>query len=148
MTRFNYEEIVSNVIVGSPLGADTNYTNWGEGEPSGGVTKNCIGTKKSEGWGSKICSTTRCVGCTVLANQHFKLRGLCKTTRYIHYKNHTSLTFLSLAIFFEDSIHDTSWTEPSMKLRESTFSMGISAGPSGGRLRTMAFVWSIQTRPA
>ena len=37
---------------------------------------------RSENWSDNICNLELCVGCTILSNQQFKLRGLCKSTLF------------------------------------------------------------------
>ena len=40
-------------------------------------------TKPGPGWKDEVCHTSLCVACTILANQFYKLRGLCKKTLYV-----------------------------------------------------------------
>ena len=74
-----YEDVFEH---GSTVGESLKETNWAKFQPNGGVSQNCITTSsKGNGWNDRSCKKSKCVACSISANQLFVLRGLCRKTR-------------------------------------------------------------------
>ena len=79
VSRFTHTDVfVDNAIVGSTL----NDERWGENQPGFSTVLNCVATSRTDKWTDNPCSSEFCVGCTIRANQQFKLRGLCGNTLF------------------------------------------------------------------
>ena len=81
LSKFTYVDIyVKDEEVGTPLLRE----GWKSNQPGGGIVENCVTTvpysTPGNSWKDDSCMLTRCVACSIKANQIFVLRGLCENS--------------------------------------------------------------------